>query len=309
MPTVSVIIPSYNCEAYIAETVHSVLSQTYKDFELIVVDDGSSDRTAEIVADLDHSVRLIVQSNAGVCAARNRGIREARGKFVCLLDHDDYWFPTKLDRQLRAFEAYPEAGAVYSEFVVWQPDPDGQFLDPARFDLASYPDDADPKFSGWVYHQLLLDCWMLTSSAMFKAEVFEQCGVFDESLPYSEDWDLWLRMSRAVPIIKLRRPTTLYRQHPAQGNRLLRDVDYRTELLIKSSEKWGLCSKDGRCVEPRQFRSQLAEYHASYGLHHLRAGNSRQAFNALRKAWWTNPRKVRYLGYILAGSIGWRPNW
>lgn len=309
MPTVSVIIPSYNCEAYIADTIDSVLNQTYKDIELLVIDDGSSDRTREIVASYNHPVRLITQANARVSAARNRGIREAKGEYICLLDHDDYWFPEKLDRQLKGFQAHPDAGVIYSAFILWKPDRHGHFPDPVGIDLTVYPDGIDPDFSGWVYHQFLLDCWMLTSTTMFKADVFQRCGVFDELLPYSEDWDLWLRVSQEFPMIQLSRPTTLYRQHPEQGNRLVRDVDYRTELLIKSGQRWGLCSRDGRCLTRRQFRKQIAECHASYGLHHLRAGNSGEAFSALRKAWWVNPRRVRYLAYILAGSLGWRPNW
>src|SRR5690242_9974943 len=95
-PTVSVIIPSYNCELYIAETLESILDQTFKDTEIIVVDDGSTDKTQQIVTSYGMPVRLVTQTNAGVCAARNRGIQEAAGQYVCLMDHDDYWLPDKL---------------------------------------------------------------------------------------------------------------------------------------------------------------------------------------------------------------------
>src|SRR5688500_19764582 len=95
-PTVSIVIPTYNCEAYISETLYSVLGQTFTDLELIVVDDGSTDRTREIVASFGTSVRLLSQANSGVCAARNYGIREAAGRYLCLMDHDDYWYPDKL---------------------------------------------------------------------------------------------------------------------------------------------------------------------------------------------------------------------
>src|SRR5688572_25071133 len=104
MPRVAVIIPSYNCQRYIAYTIDSVLNQTLNDLELIVVDDGSTDRTQEIIASYGSPVRLIAQANAGVCAARNRGIREATSDFICLLDHDDYWFPDKLARQVEEFQ-------------------------------------------------------------------------------------------------------------------------------------------------------------------------------------------------------------
>ena len=309
MPKVSVIIPSYNCERYIAETIGSVLNQSLKDLELIVVDDGSIDRTREIISSYGPPVRLIAQANAGVCAARNRGIREATGDFICLLDHDDCWFADKLARQVEEFQAHPEAGVVYSSFICWHAGADGHFPDPGSFDLTSYPDDIDPDLSGWIYHQFLLDCWMLTSTAMFRAEVFQQSGVFDESLPYSEDWELWLRIAREYPINRLRRPTTLYRQHVQQGNRIVRDVDYRTVLLTQTEKKWGLCSRDGRCVPRRQFRAQLAAYHSGFAFHHLRAGTQRIAIFAFMKAWFCSPLKLKYFAYIPAALLGWRPKW
>lgn len=309
MPKVTVIIPSYNCEAYIAETIDSILNQTFRDIELIVVDDGSTDRTQEIVKGYGEPVRLITQQNARVCAARNRGIREAKGEFICLMDHDDYWFPEKLSRQIEEFERHPEAGAVFSTFIRWYRDKDGNFPAPESYDRASVTDDTDPEFTGWIYHQFLLDCWMLTSSAMFRKEVFDKCGMFDEALPYSEDWELWIRMSRHYPMVKLNRPYTLYRQHPLQGNRIVRDIDYRTVLLINTRRKWGLCNQNGRCIPRRQFLSQLAIYHAEYGFNHLKVGNLRPALASFGRAWLTDPRQPRYILYIAAALAGWKPNW
>ena len=218
-PTVSVIIPSYNCELYIAETLKSILGQTFKDIEIIVVDDGSTDKTWQIVTSYA-PVRLITQANAGVCAARNRGIREAAGQYICLMDHDDYWLPDKLALQLEQMQRHPEVGLVYSTFTWWNPGPEGVFPDPGNYKDESSGSAIDEEFSGWIYHLLLLDCWVLTSSALIRAEVFNKCGAFDESLPYSEDWDLWLRISREYPFIKLKKALTLYRQHPQQGNRM-----------------------------------------------------------------------------------------
>jgi glycosyltransferase involved in cell wall biosynthesis len=308
-PTVSVIIPSYNCEAYIAETIGGVLGQTLRDVELIVVDDGSTDRTCEIVAAYGARVRLLTQKNAGVCAARNFGIREARGQYICLMDHDDYWFPDKLELQLEQMLRHPEVGLVYSSFIWWHPGEDGNFPDHDSFDQASFPVGIDERFSGWIYHELLLDCWVLTSAALIRAEVFDKCGMYDESLPYSEDWDLWLRISREYPFIKLKRPLTLYRQHPRQGNRVPRSIDYRTELLTKAAAKWGLCSRDGRCVAKRQFNENIARYHSEYGLHNLSAGNLKTANQAFLKAWSRHPQNWKSLAFIPAALLGWRPKW
>jgi len=308
-PTVSVIIPSYNCEAYIAETIGSVLDQTFGDLELIVVDDGSTDRTRDIVLSYGAPVRLLSQKNAGVCAARNYGIREARGEYLCLMDHDDYWFPDKLVLQLEQMQRHPEVGLVYSSFIWWHPGEDGAFPDHNTFDQASFSEGIDERFSGWIYHELLLDCWVLTSAALIRAEVFGKCGMYDESLPYSEDWDLWLRISQEYPFIKLKRPLTLYRQHPRQGNRVPRSIDYRTELLAKSAAKWGLCSRDGRCVAKRQFNRNIARYHSEYGLHNLSAGNLKAANRAFLKAWSRYPLNWKSLAFIPAALLGWRPKW
>ena len=306
-PTVSVIIPAYNCEAYIQDTIDSILDQTCRDLELIVIDDGSTDRTRNIVENYGAPVRLVRQENAGVCVARNRGIREAKGKYICLMDHDDFWFPDKLATQVRMLEGSPETGVVFSEFSLWHPDQNGEFPKPLSLMPPSDSDRIDPEYSGWIYHQFLLDCWMLTSTAMFRAEVFEKCGVFDEALPYSEDWELWLRISREYPFLKLSRSTTLYRQHPGQGNRRVRPVDYRTVLLTKAERRWGLASRDGRAVTRQQFSKQLARYHASYGLHQLQSGHFLKAITAFGKAWITNPSQLKYPAYGVAALLGWRP--
>jgi glycosyltransferase involved in cell wall biosynthesis len=308
-PMVSVIIPAYNCERYIDQTIGSVLGQSFHDLEVVVVDDGSRDSTPDLAAAFGSPVRLVTQANAGVCVARNRGIREANGRFVCLMDHDDYWFPDKLARQLAAMRAHPECGVVYAPFIVWHRDAAGRFPAPERFDAARCPDGIDGEFSGWIYHQFLLDCWMLTSTAMFRREVFDRCGSFDEALPYSEDWDLWLRIAREYPFIKLTRPNTLYRQHVAQGSRVMRDVDYRTVLLTKAVKAWGFCSRDGRCVRPEVFFRRLADYYAEYALDQLRDGRRRAALAGLTNAWVTRPVKVKFLAYMVAALLGWRPTW
>lgn len=306
-PTVSVVIPSHNCERYIAETIESVLAQTFGDLEVIVVDDGSTDRTREIVASFDSRVRLVAQGNAGVCRARNRGISEARGRYICLMDHDDYWFPDKIERQVEILEGHPEYAVAFAAFVNWHADAGGEFPPPTSYDLSSLGDGIDEDYSGWIYHQFLLDCWMLTSTAMFRREVFATCGVFDETLPYSEDWDLWLRLSREFQFVKLRRPNTLYRQHAWQGNRRVREIDYRTVLLERTVQQWGYCSGDGRCVSHRQFSKKLAEYHASYALHQLQAGDLARGLRAMIKAFSNNPTKLRYLAYAAVSLLGWRP--
>ena len=307
-PLVTVIIPCFNSEAHIKETVECVLAQTYENVELIVVDDGSSDKTASIVGDYGSKIRLFAQQNQGVCSARNNGLKAASGEFVCFMDHDDYWFPEKISRQIRAFSEHPEAGAIYTSFIVWNADKQGVFPAPESFRRESIPDVIDPEYSGWIYHQFLMDCWMLTSTAMFRKSTFELCeGAFDEKLPYSEDWELWLRMSQHIQMFKLQRPSTLYRQHRRQGNKTVRSIDYRTLLLKASAERWGLASKDGRYIEKRRFLNQLAAYHAGFALSHVASGSNAIAIKSFAKAWFCSPLRIKYLAHIVAALIGWKP--
>lgn len=308
MSSVSVIIPSYNCERFIAQTLASVLVQKVDELEVLVVDDGSTDRTPEIVRSHDSRVRLIPQRNAGVSRARNHGIEQARGEFICLLDHDDYWFPHKLQRQLQVMAQQPQAGVVFSSFLLWNaPAPNAPFPDPGSYAIEETPDDTVPEFSGWVYHQFLLDCWMLTSTSMFRREVFARCSAFDEALPYSEDWDLWLRLAREFEFVQLRRPTTLYRQHATQGSGWHRPVDYRTRLLERNAAQFGLASRDGRAITRREFERKIARYHADFARGELGAGRLASALSSYAKAWRCNPWFWKHSAYLVAALAGWRP--
>jgi hypothetical protein len=105
------------------------------------------------------------------------------------------------------------------------------------------------------------------------------------------------------------RPTTLYRQHQSQGNRIVRAIDYRTQLLSRSKKKWGLCSRDGQCVTSAQFNRQLAIYHSEFASSQLCAGNLITSIRAFLKAWLANPSHIKYLGYVPAAIFGWKPKW
>jgi hypothetical protein len=306
-PLVSIVVPTYNCERHVAATLASVLAQKYRPIEVIVVDDGSSDSTPEIVSALGEPVQLVRQSNHGVCRARNAGFERSRGEYVCFLDHDDHWFDWKLSRQVEAFTAQPEAGVVFTAFEFWHPVND-RYPEPSTFE--SHEDrtpSANPTLSGWIYHQFLLDCWALTSTAMIRRDVFAASGGFDPTLPYSEDWDLWLRLSRTHPFVMLDRVSTLYRQHPGQGSRTVRDIDYRTRLLWAARRQWGLASPDGRAIDARTFARNIARYHMQFGLHHLHHGSRSIGIRALSRAWRTYPAQLKYAALCLAAIAGWTP--
>ena len=189
MPAVSIIMPAYNVAPYVADAVRSALAQTFADFELIVVDDGSKDSTAEVVNGLareDRRVRLVQQSNRGLAGARNTALRAARGDFFALLDSDDTWEPEFLQAQLAVLNARPEVDIVTGN---------GWYLDgPRHSQLARpYPDSRpDP-----VLASILADEWSVFIMSVMRRRVYTAIGPFDEAMRSNEDYDFWLRAALA----------------------------------------------------------------------------------------------------------------
>lgn len=305
-PHVTVIIPAYNCALYIEQTIRSIAAQDFKDFEILVIDDGSTDETASLAAKCDPRVRVIKQDNQGVCVARNRGIAEARGRFIALLDHDDYWLFNKLSSQLKIFHDQPDTGVVYGDFIRWSADADGSFPDPGGYEVHAHIDENDADFSGWIYHQMLLDSWVLTSTALARAEVFANCGGFDESLPYSEDWELWLRISRKYKFVKQRRVSCLYRVHAVQGSRIPRKFNYESALLENTVAKYGYSGPDGRAVNKKAFKAALSRAHGRFAYLHLKNGDLNTARWSFWQAWKNHPTSFAAAKLFFASLLGIR---
>jgi glycosyltransferase involved in cell wall biosynthesis len=179
----SVIIPTFNRAAFLREAIDSVLAQTEKDFELIVVDDGSTDHTRELVAKYGDRLRYFSQPNAGASAARNCGIRHAAGKFITFLDSDDLWLPKKLARQMQWMAAHPNLLLCYTD-EIW-----------IRRGVRVNQKLIHAKAGGWIYPLCLPRCIISPSSVLMRRELFDAVGWFDEQLPVCEDYDLWLRVA------------------------------------------------------------------------------------------------------------------
>lgn len=193
MPTVSAIIPTYNRREFVANAVASVLSQSYPDFELIVIDDGSDDGTAEHLAERfsDPRLRVVVQENLGVSAARNAGAARSNGKWLAFLDSDDAWEPEKLSRQLAALAENPGVSACYTDETWFRR---GKWANQCKHHA---------KYSGDIFAHCLALCIISPSSVMIERELYASLGGFDESLPACEDYDLWLRLSAAHKVLFL----------------------------------------------------------------------------------------------------------
>ncbi len=203
-PLVSVIIPAYNAERTILETIASVQQQTCSDFEIIVINDGSTDRTLELLSSVeDPRLQIFSYSNGGLPTARNRGISHARSEFIALLDADDLWTPDKLELQLAALQQHPEAGVAYS----WT-----YFMEEQGESLSFHP--CEPIFfEGNVYANLLVGDFIYNgSNTLIRSQAIESTGEFDPTLKSCEDWDYWLRLAASWSFVVVPKHQVFYRR-------------------------------------------------------------------------------------------------
>ncbi|SHF68048.1 Glycosyl transferase family 2 [Desulfacinum infernum DSM 9756] len=272
---VSVIIPTHNRARMVREAVESVLAQKDARFELIVVDDGSTDETPEALGPHRDRLRFIRQENRGVSAARNRGIQVARGEWIAFLDSDDLWLPGKLRAQLSFFEEHPDLLICQTE-EVWIRN--GRRWNPKKYHA---------KPSGYCFGRLLERCLVSPSAVMIHRRVLNEVGLFDETLPACEDYDLWLRIGCRRPIGLVPEPLVIKRGgHPDQLSATVPALDrYRIRAIAKILETEDLtaelrvqavaalqakariyaqgCLKRGRSEEARAVLSLAARYGTS----------------------------------------------
>ena len=280
-PRFSVVTPAYNTNAYVATAIRSVQLQTWPDFEVIVVDDGSTDDTASQVLAFsdDPRVRLIRQGNAGPSAARNTAIAAARGEYVCMLDSDDLWVPRYLEVMGAALDADPEAGFAYTDAWV---------LDEAtgrvrRTSMMHYqrPPAAPPTDAG-AFLRLLLDRNFVYTSVTVRKRVLEDVGGFDERLWAAEDWELWLRIAAAGH--RALRPEGLLAIHRLRRGSLSADllsmIDGVCEMYRIIEEEWETTHdvREVASAERALWQRQLDLRRSP----HVRASPSERALQAAR---------------------------
>ena len=187
VPQITVIIPTYNRVGFLEEAVNSVLDQTCQDFELIVVDDGSTDHTEDLAEKFGRAQFLRLEKNSGVSHARNYGLSFARGRYICFLDSDDLWKKSKLKNQVCWMESHPDCQISYTD-EVW-----------VRKGVRVNPMNKHKKYGGDIFRYCLPLCIVSPSSAMLRTSLLKEVGGFDESLEVCEDYDLWLRISSRHP--------------------------------------------------------------------------------------------------------------
>ncbi len=230
-PLVSVIIPTYNRAEMVQRAIKSILDQTYNNFEILVVDDASTDNTAEAVKNMDNEkiVYINLQKNVGQCRARNIGIKKAKGEYIGFLDSDDEWMPTKLEKQIKVFNESndPDLGAVYS----------------GHFEIDEIKNKTDSKNKNFRKGKLYKDflsgfCPSTPTMFLVKKEALDQVKGFDENLPTFVDYDLWLRIAKLNYSFDYV-PEPLIKKYEHQGHQMAKDIDKRLAGLDVLYEKWG----------------------------------------------------------------------
>ena len=218
-PAVSVIIPTCNRVALLREALDSVAAQTFRDYETIVVDDGSTEDLSGLVKSHRVGPRLIRQTRGGPASARNRGVAAAGGKYLAFLDSDDLWLPTKLEKFVAALEAHPEIHLYYGPM---QPvDSAGNYVK-GRTKTCH---------SGWITEKLFRKCFVHVPTVVCRRELFVESGGFNESLPVCEDYELWLRISADYEFGLIEEPLALRRLHHDR----LSKRDMHRNLAVKSA--------------------------------------------------------------------------
>ena len=220
---ISVIIPTYNRAHLLPRSLDSILSQSCLPNEIIVVDDGSNDDTSALMTSVYPEIVFIQQSNIGVSCARNVGIKRASGDWIAFLDSDDEWFPEKLEVQMNALYKNPELKICHTN-EIW-----------IRNGTRVNPKKKHEKFGGWIFQKCLPLCCISPSSVIIHKSIFNEIGLFDDSLLVCEDYDLWLRITARNPVLYIEKP--LLRKYGGHNDQLSRKYWGMDRFRIKSLEK------------------------------------------------------------------------
>jgi len=275
MPRLSVIIPAFNASSFISQAIESVLTQTYTDYELIVVDDGSTDDTASLVMRYGERLQYVYQKNQGLSSARNTGIAKAEGGLLAFLDADDYWGREKLEHQVTLLDSSAETGVVYTALKVV--DSDGREIG-ERGCLRR----------GHLFSSLLTKNYVTPSSAIVRRECLEKAGTFDENLSAAEDWDLWLRIAPFYPFDFVDLPLTFYRVHEGSMHK---DLDRMERNVFQVLDK--LFKREALNQEVVQRRCEvLARHSLDFALNYFIERNCRNARRCILSAWRWDKRRV-----------------
>jgi glycosyltransferase involved in cell wall biosynthesis len=293
----SVVIPVYNCEHYIGEAVESALAQTRPPHEIVVIDDGSTDGTRDVLQRYINSIKYVYQKNAGEPTARNNGIEVAEGEFIAFLDADDLWLPEKMQLQMECFAKDPECGLVYTDMKTF--DETGILEESVRICRNLYFP------SGWVFAALFNETLLQTSAAVFRKECVRRVGGFDSRMLVGSDYDFWLRIARNYRFGYVDVPLIMYRQHAGMATRNLgkalhEGMPWEVFLLKKILSLYPEAVQE---MGPKQVNHRLSLPYFAMAYDAMRLGDHKCARKLLPQAIKYWPTNIRYQGYYLLSFL------
>jgi glycosyltransferase involved in cell wall biosynthesis len=289
-PLVTAVMPAYNCAKFIGGAIESILAQSYAPVEIVVVDDGSTDGTREVVRRFGGEVRLLERGHGGPAAARNTGIAAARGELIAFLDADDLWKPRKLILQVPLFDN-PAVGLVYGNFDYI--DEQGGLI---RTRLGRW-------YRGKIFQQIMKHGLAWTGTVMVRRSVFEHIGGFDESMPVAEDWDMWLRVSAFYEVDYEIQTLSSYRMR--EGS-LIGGPEFIDRMIYGLNKNFRLYGRQAG-MSAGEYRRLLAHYYYRLGNGRLPAAIAKRNREYLWRAIRTNPLHFKALrAYFWGLCAYWR---
>ena len=293
MPLVSVVIPVYNGERFLRESLESVFAQTFHDYEIVCVDDGSTDGSCALLKQYGARLRIIQQANASQSAARNAGVEIAAGRFVAFLDQDDRWYPAKLAQQVAELIAKPDVAMVHCNYD--RMDGDGRVLVAGAALAEQTSALASP------LGRVLGEALVFPSAMMVRRDAFQRVGGFDSELRGFEDFDLIARLKQQGRCVLLPEPGMAYRLHAggftrAGGVGIIRS---RERFLIRMKALY--LGDEAKAVLLNQM---LADCYSDWGMHDARSGESRKGWLRLVQSLRQDPWKFRT--YSRLARVSWQ---
>lgn len=304
MPKISVIIPTYNRARYVTKAIDSALAQTYQDYEIIVVDDGSTDDTRQVLKPYMDRVRYIYQKNAGTSTARNTGIRSAQGEWLAFLDSDDEWMPEKLAVQMDCVSRHPQTASHVTNATIMLPDDKSTDL----FTVRGCPDYGTDE---GILERPFIDVMKIqffTPTLLARREAVVKTGGFDESMSIHEDTDLMLRLALEGPwgvsnkcLVKVMR-----RDEPPQLNLSLQrrqNSAYSYECLVRC---WNKMRADSRLFpkEKRLLVRRISGSRFDLGVAQLKVGSRQEGLFSIKQSFRDNPSMKSLIRYVLIRFLG-----
>ena len=291
MPTVSVIVPTLDDRDYLEEALKSILAQSFWDYEVIVVDGGSSDQSLAVIRRYEKRISWFRQSGKGVSRAKNEAIAKARGEYITFLDGDDLWYPEKLEIQVNFLSDHPEYGFCSS---------DVDFFDEEVIIIKGAISTEKKPRSGYVFDELFTNNFISSATIMLRRECFDRVGNFDEEIFFAEDTDMWLRVAKEFKLGYIPKSLAKYRVHPgARTQQFAKHYASLEKIYGKLNQLYPEYFRQ----RPTLLRAARFNLYRRWAYRHFEAGEYAASRRLFIKALKYNPRSIFAWKYILSSFL------